>query len=91
MSDSRTFEYEGVKYKVVRPNIEQVTEGNKIRREAFNSELNSGTLIRDQLEEELRKRKLWGDDREQRYQELRKDIIDFTFELLKYMNEIKNN
>lgn len=81
MADSRTFEYEGVKYKVIRPNIEQVTEGNKIRREAFNSELNAGTLIRDQLEEELRKRKLWGDDREQRYQELRKDIIDMEYSL----------
>jgi hypothetical protein len=78
---SRTFEYDGVKYKVVRPNIEQVTEGNKIRRETFNSELNSGTLIRDQLEEELRKRKLWSDDREQRYQELRKEIIDMEYTL----------
>jgi hypothetical protein len=78
---SRTFEYDGVKYKVVRPNIEQVTEGNKIRRETFNSELNSGTLIRDQLEEELRKRKLWSDDREQRYQELRKEIIDMEYSL----------
>jgi len=77
----RIFEVNGVKYAVVRPNIEKLTAANKLRRETFNSELQAGSLIRDQLEEELRKRSLWSDDREARYQQLRKEVVDMEYQL----------
>lgn len=77
----RVFEVGGVKYAVIRPNIEKLTAANKLRRETFNSELQVGSLIRDQLEEELRKRSLWSDDREARYQQLRKEVVDMEYQL----------
>jgi hypothetical protein len=79
--DKRDFEVEGVKYSVVRPNIQVLTGANKIRRETFNQELESGSLLRDQLEEELRKRELWSDDREANYQRLRVEIVDREYKL----------
>ncbi|MHA2083043.1 MAG: hypothetical protein ACXABD_04755 [Candidatus Thorarchaeota archaeon] len=79
----RVFEVDGKKYAVVRPNLRQLTDANKIRRETFNSELESGSLLRDQLDTELRKRKLWSDDREIEYQNLRKDIINMEYSLAK--------
>ncbi len=81
--DKRTFEFDGVKYSVLQPNIKQITEANKIRRETFNSELEAGSLLRDQLEQELRKRKLWNDEREIEYQDLRNDIINMEYRLAK--------
>lgn len=79
--DKRDFEVEGVNYSVVRPNIQVLTGANKIRRETFNQELESGSLLRDQLEEELRKRELWSDDREANYQRLRVEIVDREYKL----------
>lgn len=79
----RVFEVNGKKYAVVRPNLKQLTDANKVRRETFNSELEAGSLLRDQLDTELRKRKLWSDDREIEYQNLRKDIIDMEYSLAK--------
>lgn len=79
--DRRDFEVEGVKYAVVRPNIQVLTGANKIRRETFNQELESGSLLRDQLEEELRKRELWSDEREANYQRLRVEIVDNEYKL----------
>lgn len=79
--DRRDFEVEGVKYSVVRPNIQVLTGANKIRRETFNQELESGSLLRDQLEEELRKRELWSDEREANYQRLRVEIVDREYKL----------
>lgn len=79
----RVFEVNGKKYAVVRPNLKQLTDANKVRRETFNAELEAGSLLRDQLDTELRKRKLWSDDREIEYQNLRKDIIDMEYSLAK--------
>lgn len=79
--DKKDFEVDGVKYSVLRPTIQVLTEANKIRRETFNQELEAGSLLRDQLEEELRKRELWSDDREANYQRLRAEIVDGEYKL----------
>lgn len=81
--EKRSFEVDGVKYAVLQPNIKQLTEANKLRRETFNTELEAGSLLRDQLEQELRKRKLWSDEREMEYQALRTDVIDMEYRLAK--------
>jgi len=83
VADKRTFEVGGDLYAVRRPNMGELVKANEIRRKTFNEELEAGSLLRDQLEGELRKRKLWSDDREARYQELRRDIIDMEYSLAK--------
>lgn len=83
MNDRRVFEYDGEKYAVRRPTMQELTKANEMRRKTFNEELAAGTMLRDQLDEELRKRKLWSDDREARYQLLRKEVVDGEFALAK--------
>lgn len=82
-TDKRVFEYDGKEYAVTRPSMQQLTKANEIRRKTFNEELSAGTILRDQLDEELRKRKLWSDDREARYQALRQEVVNLEFELAK--------
>ena len=82
-TDKRVFEYDGKEYAVTRPSMQQLTKANEIRRKTFNEELSAGTILRDQLDEELRKRKLWSDDREVRYQALRQEVVNLEFELAK--------
>ena len=81
--DKRVFDYDGIEYAVVRPSMQQLTKANEVRRKTFNEELSAGTILRDQLDEELRKRKLWSDARESRYQALRQEVVDLEFELAK--------
>lgn len=81
--DKRVFDYDGKSYAVVRPSMQQLTKANEVRRKTFNEELSAGTILRDQLDEELRKRKLWSDDREARYQALRQEVVNLEFELAK--------
>ena len=81
--NKRVFEYDGKSYAAVRPSLQQLDKANEIRRKTFNEELSAGTILRDQLDEELRKRKLWSDDRESRYQALRQEVVDLEFELAK--------
>jgi hypothetical protein len=82
-ADKRTFEVDGVEYAVRRPKMEELVKANEQRRKVFNEELEAGSLLRDQLEAELRKRKMWSDDREAKYQQLRVDIIDMEYKLAK--------
>ncbi len=81
--EKRVFSYNGVEYAVKKPTNEQHDRGNEERRRVFNDELSAGTILRDQLDEELRRRKLWSDARETRYQELRQEVIDGEFKLAK--------
>ena len=81
--DKRPFEYNGKKYAVRRPKVEDVKLANELRAKTFNQALQEGDLLRDQLDNELRKRELWNDEREGQYQGLRKKVIDGEFTLKK--------
>ena len=81
--DKRSFEYRDKKYAVRRPRVEDVKQANELRAKTFNQALQEGDLLRDQLDNELRKRELWNDEREDQYQELRKKVIDGEFTLKK--------
>ena len=83
LQDRRVFEVDGVKYAVKKPSMQELTRANEMRRKIFNEELAAGTMLRDQLDEELRKRKLWSDDREARYQLLRQEVVDGEYALAK--------
>jgi hypothetical protein len=79
----KTFEIGGIIYAVKKPTVQQTIDANNFRRETFNKELQSGALLRDQVDHEIRKRGLWNDEKEAEYQKLRKEIIDFEYRLAK--------
>ena len=63
--------------------MQEIKEANEMRAKTFNDALSRGDLLRDQLEGELRKRKLWNDDRENQYQTLRRQVLDGEYKLQK--------
>tara|TARA_A100001515_G_scaffold115405_2_gene97031 strand:- start:693 stop:1571 length:879 start_codon:yes stop_codon:yes gene_type:complete len=77
-ADSRTFEVDGKKYKVVKPTLEVLNEATKLRSRTFNEALQAGDMLREQLEDQLKKRNLWNDDLEIEYQTLRKEVVRLT-------------
>ena len=79
----REFTVEGKKYAVRVPQVQDIKEANEMRAKTFNTSLSRGDLLRDQLEGELRKRKLWNDDREEEYQTLRRLTLDSEYKLQK--------
>ena len=82
-TDTRSFEVGGVKYTVKHPDMNLLKKGNEIRSRVFNQSLKNGDILRDQLDAELRKNKLWNDERDQEYQTLQQEVIDFEFTLQK--------
>ena len=84
MADKRTFDVgHEQKYAVRVPTVDEIRKANAIRATAFNEALGRGDLLRDQLEIELRNRKLWNDKREQQYQTLRQEVLDGEYQLQK--------
>jgi len=81
--EKRAFKHDGKLYAVIRPKVENVKQANELRAKTFNESLQVGDLLRDQLDNELRKRELWDNEREEQYQELRKKVIDGEFTLKK--------
>lgn len=77
-ADSRTFEVDGKKYKVVKPTLAVLNEATKLRSRTFNEALQAGDMLREQLEDQLKKRDLWNDDLEIEYQTLRKEVVRLT-------------
>lgn len=81
--NSRTFTIAEVEYAVRVPTVVEIDEANELRAKTFNEALQRGDLLRDQLEIELRKRELWTNDMEMKYQTLRREILDNEFALQK--------
>jgi hypothetical protein len=65
------------------PDFKILSEANKIRSKVFNESLQTGDLLRDQVDDELRKRGLWNDQRQIEYDTLRKEILDREYKLNK--------
>ena len=81
--EKRSFVVDNKWYAVRVPTVDEIQKANETRAKAFNDALARGDLLRDQLEGELRKRKLWNDDREQEYQTLRTEVINGEYKLQK--------
>jgi len=80
--EKRTFTHDNITYAVRRPTMQELVAANKLQRKTFNEALQEdGSLLRDQINSELRKRKLWSDELEQEYQTLRTEIVDLEFKL----------
>lgn len=81
IKQKQEFEVNGKMYAVRRPKVEEIRKANEVRSKAFNEALQRGDMLREQLESELRKRKLWSDSREETYQALRKTVLDGEYKL----------
>ena len=62
-------------YKVYRPNMADTRASHKIRNSAFADALNSGAMLRAQINDVLRKRNLWNDEAEAKLRQLQSDIL----------------
>ena len=69
--NKKSFDVGDKKYAVRKPTVEEIRKANEIRSKTFNEALQRGDMLREQLESELRKRKLWSDGREEEYQSLK--------------------
>ena len=91
--DKRVFEVNEVKYAVIRPSVATLRRGSEMRSKTFNQALENGDILRDQLDDNLRKRNLWNDQKETEYQTLKKSVVDGEFTLSKggiSLQEAKN-
>jgi uncharacterized protein YifE (UPF0438 family) len=82
-TQKRSFDVAGEKYAVRVPTVDEIKQANEMRAKTFNEALSRGDLLRDQLETELRRRKLWNDKREEEYQTLRAEVLDGEYKLQK--------
>lgn len=85
MADKRTFKVDGheQQYAVRVPTVDELKRAGESQSKTFNEAISRGDLLRDQLEGELRNRKLWNDNREQQYQTLRQEVLDGEYSLQK--------
>ena len=81
--NKKSFKVEEKMYAVRRPKVDEIRKANEFRSKSFNEALQRGDMLREQLESELRKRKLWSDSREEEYQSLRQSILDGEYKLKK--------
>ena len=81
--NKKSFDVDGKMYAVRRPKVDEIRKANEVRSQSFNEALQRGDMLREQLESELRKRKLWSDSREEEYQRLRESILNGEYKLKK--------
>ena len=62
------------------PSYKVMEEANKLKSKVFRESLDSGDMIRDQLEDFLRNKGLWNDQRQIEYDTLRKEILDREYQ-----------
>ena len=65
------------------PSYKVMEEANKLKSKVFRESLDSGDMLRDQLEDILRNKGLWNDQRQIEYDTLRKEILDREYQLQK--------
>ena len=65
------------------PAYKVMEEANKLKSKVFRESLDAGDMLRDQLEDILRNKGLWNDQRQVEYDTLRKEILDREYQLQK--------
>ena len=65
------------------PSYKVMEEANKLKSKVFRESLDAGDMLRDQLEDILRNKGLWNDQRQIEYDTLRKEILDREYQLQK--------
>ena len=70
-------------FAVVRPTIQLQNEAAKLRERIWNETFQEGNLLRRQLDDELKKRKLWNNQLQAEYDALQLEVIQNTMTLEK--------
>jgi len=65
-----------VKLAVKRPNYKQELDAHKIYNKTFRELTEAGAYIKTEIEDLLRKRNLWDDDKESLFKDLQKNLLD---------------
>lgn len=86
--DTITFTHENVEYLVKKPSLNDNLKAQEMANKVFYSALKSGALLNVQLDDELKKRKLWDEEKEAEFNTLRKEIEE-TVEVLKRGGNLK--
>jgi len=77
----KVFEYNGKKYKVIRPTAKIREESEEVELKAFADGMRKGFLCRDEMEKLLRERGIWGEEEEKQLEEVRSKIRELLKEL----------
>ena len=75
--------FEEKEFAVVRPTIQLQNEATKLREKIWNETFQEGNLLRRQLDDELKKRKLWNNQLQAEYDALQLEVIQNTMKLEK--------
>jgi len=75
--------YEEKEFAVIRPSVQIQSEANKLREKIWNQAFQEGNLLRRQLDDELKTRKLWNTQLQAEYDELQFEVIQNTMKLEK--------
>jgi len=70
-----------VELAVIKPSAQVMQEANIEYGRTFNKLLRAGVIIQQELEQEMRKRGIWDDTKQQDYERLRKDILAAEYKL----------
>jgi len=65
------------------PPYKVMEEANKLKSKIFRESLDAGDMLRDQLDDILRQKGLWNDQRQMEYDTLRREILDREYQLQK--------
>jgi len=75
--------FEEKEFAVIRPSIQLQNEATKLREKVWNEAFQEGNLLRRQLDDELKKRKLWNNQLQAEYDTLQFEVIQNTMKLEK--------
>ena len=78
-----SFKFVEKEFAVRLPSYKVMEEANKLKSKVFRESLDAGDMLRDQLEDILRNKGLWNDQRQIEYDTLRKEILDREYQLQK--------
>lgn len=76
-----TVEGKEVEFAVVRPTPKQLTEAQKVYNRAFRDALESGAMLRQKLDDVMRKQGLWDDDKQAEYDGILRKYKELEFKL----------
>ena len=83
LNDDGSFIFTEKEFAVRLPPYKIMEEANKLKGKVFRESLNAGDMLREQLEDILRQKGLWNDQRQIEYDTLRKEILDREYQLEK--------
>ncbi len=82
MVNEKEFTYKDKKYLIKKPNSNILNEADKIRSKVFTKEfIEEKTLLKKQVQEELKRRGVWTDEMTQEYETLKAELIDLNKKL----------